>query len=815
MSVRRPAGFLLLLLLGAPSAALAQSDPSPANFAVPNYITLEATDDEEARADQEEIDLANIVQTAARAITTVQEAPAIVTVIPDEEIRDRGFQRTLDLFDGVPGWIGVGVFHSQFEYPITRGSPQAMLLLRDGVSLFDPSVNVPQFAHIIPLETIKRVEIVTGPGGVLWGANSFLGIVSITSLDAEDVDGVQVGLTTNGGDGEAGSLKAYTMIGLPELLSRRIKLFLHGSFETYEGPRFQLPQLYLTSLLPNPRGPTTYGPLTDSEPGRSYMVGLDGKLTVGDFKLTVSAPFGRRYYSVGGLTGRVVVKDLPEDSARDPVSGELLCDGGPIDDPNDQCYDKGHTSRAHSYYWYDRYAVGEYKKRLAGGRFGMALKGYGVEFGRDVQASNAFSPQPILEGGAQISSNLTSYRTGSAADLDARLGDSFRVLFGGEAFYEWLPDRTTAGGSRQGSGTQATFLGPTDLTRLPINCPVEPDGMGGTQFVPNCPTTNLFESDRTTLATYADLQWRLSDTLSVDGGARFQVAPPSLGNLSYDPETLFSGAAVWNFASNWYLKVNYAEGFRAPVFNNTRTNVNSTNVVGDPDITVERSQAVQGEINARLFRGRGALREFDVRADYSYTLLSDLIQIIGPRYQNTGERGLNSGEFLAKAYLNGGHRIELAYTWLRVAGDDYGVFRALPEHWFHAATVFDAIENKLSLWTRLRVIGSMEDPNQIVEYRDMAYDELGRPYDVVTGEMGPFSVESHDAVFDHLPASGRLSAGILYWPWPKVEVEMAVHNAFNERSYHPDVYYALAPQIERLAMANVDYWLTLSALYRY
>src|SRR5262245_3345617 len=100
-------GTVLLVVLVAQGGAAAQSDPAPSDFAVPNYVSLEATD-EEAGADQEQIDLANIVQTAAKAITTVQEAPAIVTVIPDEEIRDRGFQRTLDLFDGVPGWLGVG-----------------------------------------------------------------------------------------------------------------------------------------------------------------------------------------------------------------------------------------------------------------------------------------------------------------------------------------------------------------------------------------------------------------------------------------------------------------------------------------------------------------------------------------------------------------------------------------------------------------------------------------------------------------------------------------------------------------------------------
>ncbi len=806
-----PALLFVGTMLQTASARAQNEQLPPSDFEVPTYVAVEATTADES---DEQIELANIVQTAARAITTVQEAPAIVTVIPDEEIHDRGFQRALDIFDGVPGWMGVSVFHGQFDFALARGTPQAMLLLRDGVSLFDPATNVPQLAHVVPVETIKRVEVVTGPGGVLWGANSFLGIMSITTLDADDVDGVEAGATTASGDGERGFLRTYLMVGVPKILSRKVKLFLHGSFETYQGPKTELPQLYLTSLLPNPRGPTTYGPLTASEQARSYMADIDGKLTLGDFKLTVSAPWGRRYYPIGGLTGRVVLEDLPEDDAVDPVTGEPACpDDGMDADPTDVCYDKAGNSRHHIYNWWDQYGVGEYKRRFAGNRFGMSIKGYGERFSRDVQASNAFSPQPLLEGGAQIKLNLTSYRVGSAADFDLRAADSVRILFGGESFYEWLPDRTT--GSRQGAGAEATFRGPADLSRLPLNCPIRPDGMGGTEFVPGCPTTSVFETDRATVATYGDVQWSITDDLAIDGGARLQAAPASLGNLSYDPEALFSGAAVYQFAENWYLKANYAEGFRAPVFNNTQTNVNSTNLVGDPDISVERSQAVQGEVNARLFRGRGALRELGLRADYSYTWLTDLIQVVGSRYLNTGERGIHSAELLAKAYLNGGHRLELAYTWMQVATDDLGLFRALPEHWYHLGAVFNAIDDRLAFWTRLRIIGSMEDPNQLVEYRDLAYDEFGRPYDQVTGAMGPIAVPSHDAVFDHLPASGRLSAGFLYWPWEKMEIEAAIHNAFNERAYHPDVFYTLAPQIERLATANRDYWFTLTALYHF
>src|SRR5213596_2292333 len=39
-----------------------------------------------------EIDIANIVTSAAKGVTTVQEAPAIITIITSEDITARGFK---------------------------------------------------------------------------------------------------------------------------------------------------------------------------------------------------------------------------------------------------------------------------------------------------------------------------------------------------------------------------------------------------------------------------------------------------------------------------------------------------------------------------------------------------------------------------------------------------------------------------------------------------------------------------------------------------------------------------------------------------
>src|SRR6185437_5921365 len=148
--------------------------------------------------------------------------------------------------------------------------------------------------------------------------------------------------------------------------------------------------------------------------------------------------------------------------------------------------------------------------------------------------------------------------------------------------------------------------------------------------------------------------------------------PSALGSLSYDPTFTFAGTVVWNFIPNWHLKLNYAQGFRPPVFNNTLSNGEGLQIAGNPDLAVERSSAVQAEINARIWKGDRRIRELSFRVDGSYTNLTDLIQVNSGQYANSGDRGITSAEFLATLYVQGGHRIELGYTYLNVDSSDKG-----------------------------------------------------------------------------------------------------------------------------------------------
>lgn len=777
--------------------AAASNDPLP-DIEVPVIIFDELTKGDAGTSDSA-LDLANIVQTAAKGVTTVQAAPAIVTVVTGDEIRDRRFTSIAEAIDSVPGNLQIGAIHNQFSYTLTRGTLQSLLLMIDGVSMFDPHVNIATLDRVYPMEVVKRIETVTGPGGVLWGANSFLGIINVITKDASDVEGVETGLRAGSGPGDRESLRGYAMAGATEVLGGA-DLFVHTSFETYAGPAFEMPQLVFSSPLPQPNARTIYGPLTTSGQPRSMLFNLSGKLTVGDFSLSVSAPYVQRHLPLT-FAGAVIRRDLEEDELRD-ADGNLLCDvNNPPDppyDPSDLCSDVLRALRDHQFDFLDRYVVADYHARTAGGTAGFAVKAYATEFQRAFPQLSVTAPFPgVVEGGIANSFDFTSYRAGASVDGDIELPRGARLLYGAEGFHEWFPDRTNL--SRQGAGSEVIFSAPYLIERLPLLCPQQPatddagQPTGGTETVPGCPMTIAFAADRTMFGAYLNPQWRLTKELTLDAGARVQVAPEALGSVGYGAEPLLSGALVYRFARDWHFKANYAQGFRAPVFNNLTSNGESVSVDGSEDIVNERSEAAQVEVNARLFKGERRLRELSLRVDYSYTRLQNLIQIVAGRYQNTADRGIHAGEVLARLFVSGGHRLELAYTWQRVGTGDVGWNRALPENWFHLTGVLQLSE-ELSAMYNLRVLGSMEDPNRLVEHRRVTLNDQAQVVDASTGEPGFLLVSPTDIVVDRLPPSADLTVGLTYTGIDRMELGVIAYNAFNALDHQSDAFLDFEPR---------------------
>ncbi len=783
----------LVILLAMTATAAAQVS----DVEVPNILS-EGDGQTAGGSSAEDIDIANIVQSAAKGVTTIQEAPAIVTVVTADDIRERQFQNLLDLTDTVPGWQRIGLTHSFFPTPLVRGQVQAVQFLNDGLSVFDPMASMPTITRQQPMELIKRVEMITGPGGVLWGSNSLLGIINIITKDAEDIEGVEVGSSIGHGKGDRLMGRAYVMAGKSDLMKGKLSLFGHGSVETYQGAQYEMPLLLFHQPLPQPNSANTYGPLTSTEEMQSMIVNLSGKAKIGKLTLRAQFPFGKMYKPMG-LSGQPVQKDLLEDTRPEcqdmsmPVSG---------------CLDNLKKSRANIWNAFDRFVVAEYRDRFAGGKAGITIKGYAQQFVRGLFPLAVLAPSTPIQGGLSFETNMTNYRAGGAFDADVDLGKKVRVLYGAEAFTEWLPD--SRGRSIQAPGNGAFFEGPYDLTRLPLPCPHKYDPTTMTRVpIPGCPLTFAFESSRSVMGAYVNPQLRPNKKLIFDAGARVQVAPQQLGSIGYDMSVTAAGTIVYNFIPNWHIKLNYTQGFRPPVFNNTSSNGEAVQIAGNPDLEVETSDAFQAELNARVFKGDRRVRELSFRLDGSYTRLTNLIQVSQGAYGNSGDRGISSAEFLGKLYIQGGHRLELAYTWLRVATADRGLIRALPEHWFNFSTVFNLVSDKLTGTTNLKVTGAAEDPNRLVEYRDSMYAPGS---DLVPN---PVTVAATDLVLDRLPPLAELSVGVTWTPIQNLLVRATVYNALLQHAYQPDPFFDYEPHLEYLPNPYEGLRAYFSAMYQY
>jgi len=710
-----------------------------------------------------EIDLANVVTSAAKGVTTIQEAPAIISIITSEEIKARGFRWLEDAIATVPGWETSTALGQQVFVPQVRGVQQAMLLLRDGITMFDAYGNVTPAR--IPLENVKRIEIVTGPGGVLWGANSFLGIVNIISKDADDVNGLELSAGYGDGPGNKQNFKAYAMFGR-SFWKGKLKLMQHVSYENYIGPVYNMAQKLAYSPSPQPVGPDFYGALTSTDPSRSWLVTVDGKYSLGPVTLSYNVP-------VGDLHPQITFANNPNNT--------------------------GLWNR------YDRWAILEYKDRFWKDRLGLSVKGYYSQLVTDFQvqllpASSLFPPftEPggtINPGGLRIHVAPRTQRTGGTVDVDMNLKYGIRILFGGEFFWE----QSTGG---------VSFPSPSSPNLTPIVCPQTQQADGSFTPVLKCPRS-FIDGSRYVGALYVNAQYKPVQKLTFDGGVRLQKG---FGELPYDFTPLYSGAIVYNFLPDYHLKATYATGFRPPVVNAVASAPGGIDYGSDPKLKNETSQSFQAEVNARLLRNVRKVRELELRVDYAYTFLDQIIQISAGRYGNTGKRAIHSVEAFARIYLQGDHFLQAAYTFLHATTSDVGIVRANPNHVISLGASFNLVKNVFDLNANLLVTSAYEDLNRYpTSQSPVAACPAG-----VTGCATPTTqARSSDQAWDRLTPVALLQLGFrLRFFKEKLGISGQFYNVLNQRYYNVDGFYDLTPSTETTPIPAAGFNFFAAVTYR-
>jgi iron complex outermembrane receptor protein len=142
-------------------------------------------------------ELANIeVTSVSRRPERLQEAPASVFVITADDIRRAGSRNLPEALRLAPN-LEVARSADNNYYISARGmngtsnSPaNKLLVMIDGRSVYSPLFSgVFWDEPDVMLEDIERIEVISGPGGTLWGVNAVNGVINITTRHARDTEG--------------------------------------------------------------------------------------------------------------------------------------------------------------------------------------------------------------------------------------------------------------------------------------------------------------------------------------------------------------------------------------------------------------------------------------------------------------------------------------------------------------------------------------------------------------------------------------------------------------------------------------------------
>lgn len=145
------------------------------------------------------------VTTPSKRAETRVEAPGVVSVITADEIAGFGANSLFDILERAPSVQTLGSSLFPRNLAVMRGDLRSLfdnhvLILLDGRPIresIDGGVDSPFFTAF-PVEMIERIEVVRGPGSVLYGTNAFTGTINIITRPDQKASKLKAGMTTWG-----------------------------------------------------------------------------------------------------------------------------------------------------------------------------------------------------------------------------------------------------------------------------------------------------------------------------------------------------------------------------------------------------------------------------------------------------------------------------------------------------------------------------------------------------------------------------------------------------------------------------------------
>jgi outer membrane receptor protein involved in Fe transport len=277
----------------------------------------------ESAAELDELLGQAIVSTPSKGSETDTTAPATASVITSDELRRYGIRS----LDEAINYLSLGMATSAPSHAAEIGARGVqingdygnhVLLLLDGHALNEPWNGTAYFERGlgVPFEMIDHIEVILGPGSVLYGSQAMLGVINIVTKRAKDFSGARVVVEADAslppskdgspspsfGDSLGGGYRVAAGYGRAfEIGKSASELTLGLDYYANRGPAWQLgPQPYgddYVTYLPKDFGPRSAAGVWGGTLRHADYVQVPAaylRFATGDFRASVRASAYRR-----------------------------------------------------------------------------------------------------------------------------------------------------------------------------------------------------------------------------------------------------------------------------------------------------------------------------------------------------------------------------------------------------------------------------------------------------------------------------------------------------------------------------------------
>ena len=589
-------GFVALLL--STRAVLAAPAPTPVAAAAPTPApaAAEAPAADGADADDLESLLAsNVISGASRTAEKSDDAPATTTTVTSDDLRRFGIRTLAEAVN----FLAIGMVSQDPLHSVEVGSRGVMLsgdygnhvlVVLDGHIMNEPWNGTAYFEQGlgVPMELIDHIEVIVGPGSVLYGSYAMLGVFNVTTKRAKDLPALGVAaegtmspaqganggitsLTTGaGGSGRFSAVSGYVMPSD----KHRVELVIGAEYYKHQGQDLtfglQPTDRNFGARAPGGAGGGQWGG-TANQSWWTEVPSVYARLTIDDVEAFVRwARYGR---------------GTPFMSAFGQTSGS---------------FDEPRAKSGEHDDWLNLEL--KFQRRLTE-KFRFMARAYA-----DIYKYSMDTPSVDLATDLPAEVQTTS--------TEIRFVQRGRSTWGGvelQGTYDWL-----------GDGRHQTLFGiDTRLRRLGNSNDyydnLFPNHLAG--------TVAAGDAVEWLAAPYAQHRAALTETVSVNAGVRLDA------QSAFDPKASPRAAVVWRVVPDGVLKVVYSEAFRSPSYYERLYDWPGTQV-GNPNLKPETVKAGELSWEQRIGTKRGLVGVFyqQFRGLSTSTLLDSGVS----QFQNAG-----------------------------------------------------------------------------------------------------------------------------------------------------------------------------------